>query len=201
MLLELMVTIGKAREVRRARKLGRKEFEALKVDKFRRLVRHVRERSPYYRRIIEERNIDVDRCQPSDFPVLTKSLLMQHFDEISTVPGVTKQAIAEFLTRSHDPDRALSRQVPGDPHVGLLGRGRLLRLFAAGLGAWHVHGDRAARGRRASASAKASSRSAYYAAIDGHYAGVTMIALDRSGLAKWFVDDRLLRGEQPDCRR
>ena len=48
MLLELMVTIGKAREVRRARKLGRKQFEALKVDKFRRLVRHVRERSPYY---------------------------------------------------------------------------------------------------------------------------------------------------------
>jgi|APFre7841882654_1041346.scaffolds.fasta_scaffold923562_1 hypothetical protein len=29
MLFELMVTIGKAREVRRARKLGRNEFEAL----------------------------------------------------------------------------------------------------------------------------------------------------------------------------
>ena len=49
MLLELMVTIGKARPGA-ARKLGRAEFEALKLDKFRRLVRHVREPSPYYRR-------------------------------------------------------------------------------------------------------------------------------------------------------
>jgi phenylacetate-CoA ligase len=67
MLLELMVTMRKAREVRRARKLGRKEFEALKLDKFRRLVRHVRKRSAYYRRIIAERNIDVDRCQRATF--------------------------------------------------------------------------------------------------------------------------------------
>ena len=41
---------------------------------------------------------------PQDFPVLTKSLLMQHFDEIVTAPGVTKAAIAEFLTRSKDPN-------------------------------------------------------------------------------------------------
>ena len=44
-----------------------KEFEALKLDKFRRLVRHVRKRSAYYRRIIAERNIDVDRCQRATF--------------------------------------------------------------------------------------------------------------------------------------
>ncbi len=103
MLGEIIGRVAQAREIRRALKLNRADFEAWKLEKFRRLARHVRERSPYYRRIIEERKIDVDRCQPSDFPVLTKSLLMQNFDEISTAPGVTKQAIAEFLTRSHDP--------------------------------------------------------------------------------------------------
>src|SRR5262245_53219220 len=102
MLGEIVGRIAQTREIRQALKLNRADFEAWKLDKFRRLVRHANERSPYYRRIIAERNIDVARCQPSDFPVLTKSLLMQNFDEISTVPGVTKQAIADFLTRSHD---------------------------------------------------------------------------------------------------
>src|SRR5262245_3879316 len=103
MLGEIVDRIAQAREIKRALKLSRLDFEAWKLAKFRRLVRHANERSPYYRRIIAERNIDIARCTPSDFPVLTKSLLMQYFDEISTAPGVTKKAIADFLTRSHDP--------------------------------------------------------------------------------------------------
>lgn len=103
MLSELLISIGKTREFRRAGKLTRAELEAQKLVKFRRLVRHARDRSPYYRRIIDERRIDVDGCQPLDFPLLTKTLLMQHFDDIVTAPGVTKQAIADFLTRSKDP--------------------------------------------------------------------------------------------------
>ena len=103
----LLTTFRKAREVRRAVTLTRAELEANQLTKFRRLVHHVNERSPYYRKNIAERGIDVARCEPKDFPVLTKSLLMRHFDEIVTVPGITKQAIAEFLTRSKDPTEQL----------------------------------------------------------------------------------------------
>lgn len=174
MLSELMVRIGKAREVRRARILGRKEFEALKVDKFRRLVRHVRKRSPYYRRLIAERNIDVDRCQPSDFPVLTKSLLMQNFDEISTVPGVTKQAVAEFLTRSHDPTELFLgkyRVIHTSGTSGELGTFVYSpRDWARGMST----GPRGPQPKRKS-KRKGKFRVAYYGAIDGHYAGVTML--------------------------
>src|SRR5690349_15193354 len=100
MLAELVTRIAKAREVRRDAKLTRAEFEQRKLERFRRFVRYVHDRSPYYARIVAERRIDLGRCAPGDFPVLTKSLLMQHFDEIVTAPGVTKAAIAEFLTRS-----------------------------------------------------------------------------------------------------
>jgi phenylacetate-coenzyme A ligase PaaK-like adenylate-forming protein len=99
----LLTAIRKAREVRRASRLPRVEFERLKLDKFRRLARHAYERSPYYRRITAERVIDVATCEPHEFPVLTKSLLMSHFDEIVTAPGITKETIARFLTRSKDP--------------------------------------------------------------------------------------------------
>jgi hypothetical protein len=39
-----------------------REFEARKLERFRRFVSRVREHSPYYRQIIAERNIDVGRC-------------------------------------------------------------------------------------------------------------------------------------------
>ena len=103
MLTEAIIRWRKGRELRRVRTLTRAELEAQKLGKFRRLVRHAQRHSPYYRRIIAERGIDVATSTPRDFPVLTKSLLMQHFDEIVTAPGVTKSAIAEFLTRSRNP--------------------------------------------------------------------------------------------------
>ncbi|HUL81177.1 MAG TPA: hypothetical protein VL131_03485 [Gammaproteobacteria bacterium] len=184
MLSELMATIGKARTVRREKKLSRPEFEVAKLEKFRRLVRHVNERSPYYRRIIAERKIDLGRCTPSDFPVLTKTLLMQNFDEIATAPGVTKQAIADFLTRSHD-----AREL-------FLGKYRVIHTSgSSGEVGYFVYspldwirGVHWERGPRPQRKRKGKFRLAYYAAIDGHYAGVTMIRSIDSGIAKWFVD-------------
>src|SRR5262245_35756611 len=103
MLSEIGIALAKMREFSRVARMTRAEFEELKLAKFRRLVRHARERSPYYARIVDERGIDVDKCVPADFPVLTKSILMKNFDEICTVRGITKAGIAEFLTRSKDP--------------------------------------------------------------------------------------------------
>jgi phenylacetate-coenzyme A ligase PaaK-like adenylate-forming protein len=194
MLAELMATIGKARAVRRERRLGRAEFEAVKLEKFRRLVRHVNERSPHYRRIIAARKIDVDRCTPDHFPVLTKSLLMQNFDEISTVPSITKQAIADFLTRSHDPrDLFLGkyRVIHTSGSSGEVG------YFVYSPQDWVRGSYWGPRGRQPRRKRKGKFRLAYYAAIDGHYAGVTMISSIRDGLARWFVDVRCFEVNTP----
>jgi phenylacetate-coenzyme A ligase PaaK-like adenylate-forming protein len=187
MLGEIVGRMAQAREIRRALKLNRADFEAWKLGKFRRLVRHANERSPYYRRIIAERNIDVARCQPSDFPLLTKSLLMQNFDEISTAPGVTKQAIADFLTRSHDPRELFLRKYRVIHTSGSSGE---VGYFVYSLKDWirGTYMGRQGPRPRLKRKHKGKFRLAYYAAIDGHYAGVTMIRSLESGLAKWFLD-------------
>jgi phenylacetate-coenzyme A ligase PaaK-like adenylate-forming protein len=184
MLGEFIGRIAQAREIRRALKLSRADFEAWKLEKFRRLARHARERSPYYRRIIEERKIDVDRCTPGDFPLLTKSLLMQNFDEISTAPGVTKQAIAEFLTRSHDPSELFLGKYRVIHTSGSSGE---VGYFVYSLKDW-IRGSYGRRPQMPQRKRKGKFRLAYYAAIDGHYAGVTMIRSIESGLARFFVD-------------
>ena len=195
MLAKLMTMIGKARAVRREKRLGRAEFEQAKLAKFRRLVRHARERSPYYRRIIAERNIDVDRCSPSDFPILTKSLLMQNFDEIATAPGITKQAIAEFLTRSHDP-RELFRGKYRVIHTS--GSSGEVGYFVYSPQDW-IRGTYRSMGSqgRPRRKRKGKFRLAYYAAIDGHYAGVTMFRSFDRGIARLFVEMRCFEVNTP----
>ena len=194
MLSELLISLGKMREFRRAARLTRAQLEAQKLAKFRRLVRHARDRSPYYRRIIQERGIDVDRCQPVDFPLLTKTLLMRHFDEIATAPGITKQAIADFLTRSKDPTERF------------LGKYRVIHTSgSSGEVGYFVYSPQDwARGvairprtQRMVRKRKGKFRLAYFAAIDGHYAGVTLIRSIESGIARFFVELRSFEVNSP----
>ena len=196
MLAETFVRWRTTREHRRTAKLTRAELEANKLAKFRRLVRFAEQRSAYYRRIIAERRIDIDRCTPSDFPVLTKSLLMTHFDEIATAPGVTKSAIAEFLTRSHDPGELF------------LGRYRVIHTSGSSgeVGYFVYSPSDWARGTTMrqprerpvrKGGAKGKFRMAYYAAVDGHYAGVTLISAIKNSPARFFLDLKLFEVNDP----
>ena len=196
MLAEAVIRWKKGREHRRAARLSRAELEAAKLERFRRLVRHAVPRSAYYRRIVEERKLDVDRCTPLDFPVLTKALLMQNFDDIVTVPGVTKRAIAEFLTRSHDPaERFLGRYRV----IHTSGSSGEVGYFVYSTRDWAsgtVMRQQGARpGRKA--GAKGKFRLAYYGAVDGHYAGVTLVSAIKNSIARLFVDLELFEVNDP----
>src|SRR5580693_1733541 len=102
-LTQLRFAIKAFREHSRNEKLTRPAFEVLQLEKFRKLVRHVNQRSPYYANVIRQAGLNPDTCTPRNFPVLTKKLLMQNFDQIITERSITRQKIADFLTRSTDP--------------------------------------------------------------------------------------------------
>jgi hypothetical protein len=97
------ILIRKIFELRENARMSAEQFQAMKLAKFRQLVRHANESSPYYAQLIKERSIDIGRCTPGDFPPLTKAILMAEFDRIVTDRRITKAGIADFLTRSHDP--------------------------------------------------------------------------------------------------
>lgn len=190
----LLTTFRKAREVRRAATLTRAELEANQLAKFRQLAHHAYERSPYYRKIIAERGIDTARCEPKDFPVLTKSLLMRHFDEIVTVSGITKRAIAEFLTRSKDPNEQYLRKYRVIHTSGSSGE---VGYFVYSPQDWARGNAMRPRGARPQRKRKGKMRIAYFAATDGHYAGVTLVSSLNSGIARLFIDLKLLEVNSP----
>jgi phenylacetate-CoA ligase len=194
MLSEVLAMLRRAREERRVARLTRSELEALKLDKFRKLVRHARDRSRYYARIIAERGVDVEACVPSDFPVLTKSMLMANFDDIVTAPGITKQGIAEFLTRSKDPTELYLNEYRVIHTSGSSGE---VGYFVYSSRDWARGALALPRSPRPRRKRRGRVRLAYFAAIDGHYAGVTLIGSWQRGMVRLFLDVRTYEVNSP----
>lgn len=100
----LMTDIGAAMRLRRNARLTRPQFEAERMVRFRDLVRHAQQHSPYYAAIIQAQGIEVEKCLPTDFPVLTKRLLNDNYDDIVTDRRITRAGILDFLQHSRDPE-------------------------------------------------------------------------------------------------
>jgi len=190
------------REHRQNARSSRDELEARKLVKFRRLVRHAREHSPWYAEIIREHGIDVDHCVPTDFPPLTKAELRPHFDRIVTDRRVTKAAVADFLTGSHDPNDLFLGEFRVIHTSGSSGE---VGYFVFSKEDWArgtagVLGEARARIRGTPPRPRRKGgrqRLAFYGAIGGHFGGVTMISAARQGVARLFVKIGLYEVNDP----
>lgn len=175
-------------EARRNRRRTRAELDAAKLVKFRALVRHANAHSPYYASIIAERGIDIDICTPTDFPLLTKTILMENFDRIVTDPAITRSAVADFLKRSHDPKEKFRKQyrvmhtsgTSGELGYFLYSEADWLRVRMSDLG----RSKRSPMGSRWPGLRRI--RLAFYGSV-GHHAGVTSFSAMNEGLARLFI--------------
>jgi phenylacetate-coenzyme A ligase PaaK-like adenylate-forming protein len=195
----IRIALKKRREIRRFATLTRDEFETYKLGKFRRLVRYVNQRSPYYRRIISERGIDPAACVPTDFPPLTKSQLMANFDEISTAASVNKRAVSDFLSRSKNP----MERYPGQYRVihtsGSSGEvGYFVYAPDDWARGWSMNTRPGFEQQRPRRKRKGRYRLAYFGATDGHYAGVSAFAaVKQNPIARLFVSVGLYEVNDP----
>ncbi len=187
--LSRAILIRKLFEFRRNACMTREQFAAMKLGKFRALVRHANRLSPYYAQLIRERNIDVARCTPADFPPLTKATLMAEFDRIVTDRRITKDGIAEFLTRSHDPADLFLEEFRVIHTSGSSGEVGYFVYSAADWARGVAQGMRQRRGRSRLRRRRRFSRIrlAYYGAIGGHFAGITMMRAAMRGLGRLLV--------------
>jgi len=197
---QFLTMMSRLRESRRIAKMTRAELEAMKLVKFRKLVRHAQAHSPYYAQIIQERGINLDTCVPQDFPVLTKTVLMQNFDRIVTDRSITKAVVDEFLTRSTNPNDQLFDKYrvihtsgsSGEVGYFLYSDAEWVLGMSQGWGQRRGQSRRPARRRRFGRF-----RMAWYAATGGHFAGVTMMSAMVQGIRRLFVKLKLLEINSP----
>jgi phenylacetate-coenzyme A ligase PaaK-like adenylate-forming protein len=168
----------------------RAELEALKLQKFHALVRHACAHAPYYANIVRERGIDTNTCVPGDFPLLTKSLLMANFDAIVTDRRLTREVVADFLTRSTDPTERLFNEITVLHTSGTSGEVGYFLYAPADLARMNLRGFRDRQSRTRLPRRKKRFRRvriAFYGATGGHYAGVTSVTRLRRGLKSLFL--------------
>lgn len=164
-------------------KMTRAELEAAQLRKFRRLVGRVRERSPYYRKIIQDRGIDPLTCTPTDFPVLTKADVARHFDDLVTDRGLTRERITAFLSRSTDPQELMD----GRYHVlHTSGTSGTVGCYVFSKEAWIRGASQATR----MSPLRWRRRVAFVAATRGHFAGASLMLTGNSGSNQFFYNMR-----------
>ena len=198
LLTQIRIGIKAAREHARNAKMTRAEFEAMQLQKFRQLIRHVQAHSPYYAEIIAQAAIDPETCKPRDFPVLTKKLLMQNFDQIVTDRSLTRQKIADFLTRSTDPLELLDARYHVLHTSGTSGEVGYFIYSPEDWARGMAQGIRRGRSRPQRRHRRFRRiRGAFYGAVGGHFAGVSMASSAQVGIAKLLIDIGLFEVNDP----
>src|SRR5580704_9089014 len=188
--LEPLLWLKAIYERARVQRLSRKQLEAEQTKKFRQLAALVYERSPFYRSIIDERSIDIHRCCPTDFPVLTKQIVAENFDRILTDHRVSRARIEDFLTRSHDPGELLD------------GRFHVLHSSGTSGTVGHMVYSHEAWIKGASQMLRVlplrlRTRVAFVAAAEGHYAGASLLVTGNYGTNRLFFDVRTYDVSRP----
>src|SRR5262245_16579286 len=86
-----------AKELAERERWPRERLEAFQQQRLRELARHARENSQFWRARLPH-----ERLELSQLPVLTKTELMQHFDELVTEPCLRRDDLLEHLARIND---------------------------------------------------------------------------------------------------
>ena len=160
--------------------MSRAELETMQLEKFRNLVQHAWQKSPYYRRLITDNGIDIEQCSPADFPVLTKPDLIEHFDSIVTDPRINKKVLAHFLTESSIPTDLLFDEFHVTHTSGSSGQ---IGYYVFSNEDWGRGIAQLQRQRKGAGSGGIFRRFriAYFGATRGHFGGVSMISTSQTG--------------------
>lgn len=163
---------------------SRRSVEAMQQRKFRRLLTRLSADSPYYRRLMRERGISLSAPRLEDFPVLTKEMLMEHFDEIVTSRELTRARVEEFLAQSRDPRDLMDGRFV---IVHTSGTSGTVGFCAYTREEWLFGWTALAR----ATGLGVPKRVAFLAAVEGHFAGVSL-AVASSWLPRSFLPLRRL---------
>lgn len=80
-------------------KKTKEQIQALQKEKLSRILHFAYDHSPYYRVRFTQAGITkqtIDTTPMSKFPIMNKSILMEHFDELVTVPDVKQSELQSF---------------------------------------------------------------------------------------------------------
>ena len=175
----------------------RKQVQALRDKKLRKLLYYAYDHSAYYKENFEQNGITREKIGTlplSAFPTMDKNSLMEHFDLIVTVPDIRQEELRKF-DENVLPDKKLFR---GKYHVvHSSGSTGVPRYFVYDSSAWNSMLLGIIRGALWDMTMpqilkllSGGLRILYIAATDGRYGGAMAVGdgIDGVGAEQWFLD-------------
>ncbi|MEW4526882.1 hypothetical protein [Maioricimonas sp. JC845] len=166
------------------RRLSRPRLVARQQRRFRRLAEFVWNRSPFYRQIMLQRGLRPEHCQPGDFPIVTKSDLIERFDEMVTSPALSRARIRDFLERSTRPTELL------DGRYYILRSSGTSGNYACVAYSWREWIRGTSHQIRFAGGLRLRKRCAFIGCTNGHFAGATLGLTGQRGINRLLYDCR-----------
>lgn len=175
----------------------REQIRVLQDRKLRKLLYYAYDHSAYYRKTFEQRGITrehIERYSLSAFPTMDKKILMEHFDEIVTVPDVRQEELRKFDEKTSS-DEKLFREKYHVVHSS--GSTGVPRYFVYDASAWNQMLLGITRGALWDMTMpqilkllSGGLRILYIAATDGRYGGAMAVGdgIDGVGAEQRYLD-------------
>jgi len=160
------------RSVRKAESLDARQIQRLQESRFRKLLKHVFQKSRFYKNYYREHGIteqDVDAVLPEDLPVIDKNMMMENYDDFVTDPVLKQADLEQFISKSSAPG---SRYKKKYKVVHTSGSSGSIGLFVYRPHEWAISKALALRTTGLNTTFHRRKRVAFIAAIDGHFASV-----------------------------
>lgn len=188
----------------------REQMQALQEKKLRKLLYYVYDHSAYYKEVFEQKGISreqIEKLPLSAFPTMDKKILMEHFDEIVTVPDIRQEELRKYDEETSS-DEKLFR---GKYHVvHSSGSTGIPRYFVYDTSAWNSMLLGIIRGALWDMTMpqilkllSGGLRILYIAATDGRYGGAMAVGdgIDGVGAKQRFLDIKTPLSEWVDTVR
>lgn len=166
------------------KQLSREQIETMQIRKFRRLVSYIAKHSDYYQKIIRDNQIDLEKCVPSDFPILTKTDLMKNFDAIVTDKSITLHRISQYLEEKHDPAEMYEGKYTVIHTSGTSGQ---IGIFVYSDKEWTKG---IAQTMRYHGAAPRKRNLAFFGSIHGNVAGISFVSTAKKSILRFFYNIR-----------
>ena len=165
-------------------KRSRAWLDQSRLRRFRRLVRYAQRHSPYYADLLKRHAIDPQTCTVADFPVLTKQVVIEHFDEIVTDRRVRRADLERFVGQSSDPTHLYQDRYYVVHTSGSSGR---VGYYVYNVREW-IRG--CSQQIRFLGGLSLRRRTAFVGATSGHFTGVSLALTGTRPINRIFFDCR-----------
>ncbi len=183
-------------KVKKAEKMNANQLAYERNKHLRSMLKYVFDHSLFYRSIYKSAGIDTDainQIQLAQLPIINKSILMNHFDDILCDKRLCKEDIEKFIC---DPENLYKKYNGKYEVVHTSGSTGEIGIFIYGPRDWAIIQaivfSRVSKNRISLAN---KSTYAFMGAIDGHYAGISLV----QSAPGYLFDKKVFGVNQPLC--